>query len=180
MAANTTLSNHMPGLRLRYGHGAGRDRISTGYSGYHPKADGHRMRPVSPRGPPRLAMWRFGCPMIRSDAGGTAGAQSAAARARTECCPRKSPRTGFFSIGRLLTTEVLGSNLPNRSEMMSLRAQQAKIFRCATSLWRCAPALARTYGGGTTSAGRCRRARADRVRCAPSSPRRRSPTAAPA
>ena len=66
-------------------------------------ADGHRMRPVSPCGPPRLAMWRFGCPMIRIDAGGTAGAQSAVARAHAECCPRKSPRSRFFlnsTVGR--------------------------------------------------------------------------------
>ena len=50
MAASTTLSNHMPGLGLRYGHGVGRDRISTGYSGYHP--NGGR-----PPDAPRLAMW---------------------------------------------------------------------------------------------------------------------------
>ena len=166
MAASTTHSSHMPGLRLRYGRGVGRGRSPPGTAATTQTADGHRMRPVSPCGPPRLAMWRFGCPMIRSDAGGTAGAQSAAARARTECCPRNSHLKPsypvFFSIGGLLTTEVLGSNLQNRLGMTSLRAQEAKIFRCATSLWRCAPALARTYGGGTTSAGRCRRARASR------------------
>ena len=50
MAASTTHSNHMPGLRLRYGRGVGRGRISTGYSGYHPTGG-------RPPDAPRLAMW---------------------------------------------------------------------------------------------------------------------------
>ena len=100
MTVTTTHSSHMPGLRLRYGRGVGRGRSPPGTAATTQTADGHRMRPVSPCGPPRLAMWRFGCPMIRGDEGGTAGAQSAAARAHTECCPRKSPRTRFFSHTR--------------------------------------------------------------------------------
>ena len=140
-------------------------------------ADGHRMRPVSPCGPPRLAMWRFGCPMIRSDAGSTSGAQSAAARARTECCPRKSPRTRFFSHTRPSYNRGPGFESPKSIRNDESEGSGGQIFRCATSLWRCAPALARTYGGGTTSAGRCR---VHGTRSARRAPRRRAPTTAAA
>ena len=110
-------------------------------------ADGHRMRPVSPCGPPRLAMWRFGCPMIRIDAGGTAGAQSAAARAHAECRPRKSPRSRVFLNSRpFLTTEVLGSNLRNLLEINSRGFPEAKVCRCAPS----GPAFGRGACGAAT------------------------------
>ena len=137
-------------------------------------ADGHRMRPVSPCGPPRLAMWRFGCPMIRSDAGGTAGAQSAAARARTECCPRKSPRTRFFlnrtpsynrgpgfespkSIRNDESEGSGGQNFPLRDLPLALRA-------CARAHQRWWHHECRPLPTGASEP-------TDRVRCAPSSPR---------
>ena len=165
MAASTTRCNRMPGLRLRYGRGVGRGRISTGYSGYHP--NGGR-----PPDAPRLAMWspppRHVAIWVSNDPQRCRGHSwcsiSGGSRSHGVLSSKKPSYPVFFLTRGLLTTEVLGSNLQNRLGMTSLRAQEAKIFRCATSLWRCAPALARTYGGGTTSAGRCRRARADRVR----------------
>ena len=180
MAASTTLSNHMPGLRLRYGHGVGRDRISTGYSGYHP--NGGR-----PPDAPRLAMWspppRHVAIWVSNDPQRCRGHNwcSISGGSRSHgVLSSKKPSYPVFLNRTPSYNRGPGFESPKSIRMTSLRAQEAKIFRCATSLWRCAPALARTYGGGTTSAGRCRRARADRVRCAPSSPRRRSPAAAPA
>ena len=97
MAANTTLSNHMPGLRLRYGHGVGRDRISTGYSGYHP--NGGR-----PPDAPRLAMWspppRHVAIWVSNDPQRCRGHNwcsiSGGSRSHGVLSSKQSPRTRFF------------------------------------------------------------------------------------
>ena len=146
MAASTTHSSHMPGLRLRYGRGVGRGRSPPGTAATTQTADGHRMRPVSPCGPPRLPMWRFGCPMIRIDAGGTAGAQSAAALAHTGCCSRKSPRSRVFLNSRPFLQPrswVRISKFYLKSTVGASQRPKSVAARLQDLLWAAAPAAPR-------------------------------------